>query len=192
MLPQNIHESLKKNLLESVVKMVFEQIDKDFYNFKENNKKDINFIFKTLDQYNIVEEFENTIATTVFDSNDYVFVFVGNAPDLKNYQIYLQQKKANFQTPRGVFWRNWQPANMIFVSKKHIQFLINILQQIISLEMENHLIHKNTNFDTNAESIRNFQINIQNNRQQINKLKNELGRERCLNISINNEMLDLQ
>ncbi|XXP77442.1 MAG: hypothetical protein AB3N34_00670 [Lettuce witches'-broom phytoplasma] len=192
MLPTRKNAAFRQRLLEHVVKIVFEQIDKEYYNFQEKDKKNINFLFQTLENYNIVEKFSNTIATTVFDPNEYLFVFVGNANDLKNYQTYLQHKKNNFQGERGSFWRNWQPANMIFVSKKHIQFLIDTLSQVMFLEEEIKSINQNPLVQSNESYKKSLQPQIQANKQEIQRLKEELGRERCLNISINNEMLDLQ
>ncbi|WEK82603.1 MAG: hypothetical protein PR2021_5380 [Candidatus Phytoplasma pruni] len=192
MLPIIKDAAFCQRLLEHVVKMIFAEIDKEYYNFQEKDKENIDFLYQTLEKYNIVEEFSNTIATTVFDPNEYLFVFVGNANDLQNYQIYLQHKKNNFQGDKGSFWRNWQPANMIFVSKKHIQFLIDKLLQAMLLEEEMKIINSNPLFQNSESYKNNLQPQIQFIQQEMNSLKEELGRERCLNISINNEMLDLQ
>lgn len=192
MLPIIKDAAFRQRLLKRVVKMIFAEIDKEYYNFQEKDKKNIDFLFQTLENYNIVEEFSNTIATTVFDPNEYLFVFVGNANDLKNYQIYLQHKKNNFQGDKGFFWRNWQPANMIFVSKKHIQFLIDTLSKAMFLEEEIKIINQNPLVQSSESYKKILQPQIQANQQEIKRLKEELGRERCLNISINNEMLDLQ
>ncbi len=192
MLPKNKNAAYRQRLLEHVVKMVFEQIDKEYYNFQEKDKKNIDFLFQNLERYNIVEEFSDTIATTVFDPNEYLFVFVGNSNDLKNYQTYLQYKNNHFKGVRGPFWRDWQPANMIFVSKKHIQFLIDTISQVMLLEVENKIINQNPLFQIGESNKKSLESQTQANQQEIKRLKEELGRERCLNISINNEMLDLQ
>lgn len=72
-----------------------EEFDKPYYMYE--TKTTIEDRIKLLEKYNIIDEFENTIAQTVFDINEYCFVFPGNKIDFDNYRRYLNYKKEIFQ-----------------------------------------------------------------------------------------------
>ncbi|MBS2126539.1 AAA family ATPase ['Fragaria x ananassa' phyllody phytoplasma] len=97
--------------------------------------------------YNIIDEFKSSIQQTVFNANEYIFVFPGNPTDFKNYKHYLQAKANNFSSPKEFSWSMWSPSNFSFVSKNYVQFLIDnftILQEK-EQEINNLKININTN-----------------------------------------------
>jgi ATP-dependent 26S proteasome regulatory subunit len=148
------------NLLKKVLTKILEEFDKPYY--IHETKTTIEDRIKLLEKYNIIDEFENTIAQTVFDTNEYCFVFPGNKIDFDNYRTYLNYKKQNFQGNKGYSWKIWSPANLEFVSKKEIQFLIDTFEEIIILETE-----KQANL--------NKQKNIKQIEEQISSLKQKIN-----------------
>ncbi len=132
---QQIYPKLKNNnLLKKVLTKILEEFDKPYY--MGETKTTIEERISLLEKYNIIDKFENTIAQTVFDKNEYVFVFLGNKIDFDNYRIYLDYKKQNFQGNQGYSWSMWSPKNIEFLSKKDIQFLVDTFEEIMILEAE--------------------------------------------------------
>ncbi|QTX03058.1 ATP-dependent Zn protease [Candidatus Phytoplasma luffae] len=149
----------KLNNNPELLKKVLEEITKEFDNpiYYKESKKNIKEKIHLLDRYNIINEFPDVFEQTVYDINNFVFVFIADKVDFTNYEKYLQHKKNNFDSNLGFFWKNWQPSNTEFISKSKINFLINVFEEIMILEKE-----------------LNIQKNINVNDQIIKQLKNKI------------------
>ncbi|MDV3205467.1 MAG: hypothetical protein Q8899_01720, partial [Weeping tea tree witches'-broom phytoplasma] len=127
-----------KLLLAKALEIILEEFDKSYYSWEKLNKNNnLETSLELLDKYNIINEFENTIAESVFDTEKYIFVFPGNEADVKNYNAYLYHKERKFRAKQGYYWAIWHPSNLEFISKKKIEYILDIFKQIITLEKEN-------------------------------------------------------
>lgn len=149
-----------EKLLEKVLIKILEEFDKPYYNLPKN--QNLEEKIKLLERYNLINEFQNTIAQTIFDINEYVFVFVGNRIDFENYNIYLKYKEKNFQDSKGIFWKTWSPSNIEFVSKKYIEFLVDTFEEIMILKDNKQI---NSQKQKNTDEIENQILVLQ---QKIN------------------------
>ncbi|MEZ0180345.1 AAA family ATPase ['Camptotheca acuminata' phytoplasma] len=121
-------------LFNKVLTEILKEFDKPHY--RNEIKTNINERIELLEKYNIKDEFSDVISQTVYDENDIVLVFIGNLTDFSNYNFYLEHKKNNFNSSKGMYWKNWSPANIETVSKTKINFLIDVFEEIIILEKD--------------------------------------------------------
>ncbi|TVY12408.1 AAA family ATPase [Candidatus Phytoplasma pini] len=168
---------LKNNekLLMKVLKVIVEEFKNEFLKIETKSSDDLINCILFLDQHDMFNNLKDSFSTVVYKPQEYVFVFPGNTIDFANYQKYLWHKSKNFIGIQGNYWKNsWSPANISFVSKKYINFLIDCFEEIENLQkqIQTNENQKNLNESNKKQILDELKQRIQNLEKLIKNYNN--------------------
>ncbi|MDO8057562.1 AAA family ATPase [Candidatus Phytoplasma gossypii] len=131
---QESNEDKNNFLLNQILLLILGEFKNHNYKWFDNYKKSNLFFteyLSTLDKYDLFNDFGYKIEEIVSDPDKYVFILPGNYIEFANYDKYLFSKKNSFSADtKGLFWKNWSPKNLLFISKSYLDIILQLSTKI--------------------------------------------------------------